>query len=399
MVNYKQAEHLSCATQMTTQDIIQAILAKHPEMSEQQIQETLTQERTRSGGLLGDETLLRLIAAKLGVEVVQQKTEFSRILSSGHLFAGLNDVSVEGRLVAVFPARSFNGGEKSGKFANLMIVDDDSILRVVLWNEKAEVVENGELKAGQIVKLLHGYTRDDQYGKVELHLGNKSRIEVNDNPQTEYPGVEKFASKIGEITNTFSNVHLAGMVKEVFGSKSFTKGDGTEGKLLRFTLSDGSAETTVVVWNDKVNELERQLKPTTCLSIINGKVKEKESGGFEIHIDSTSFVHVKPVTIQMTKISDLKEGEIVNVEGDVSNVDPIREVTTGKGEQIKLLTFELKDETGAVRVSVWRNQAEELSDLKLCDDVTIENAFVKKGYGNKLELSTRSGTQFTVKSI
>jgi replication factor A1 len=187
MVNYKQAEHLFRAEQMTTQEIIAAILAKHPELSEQQIQETLTQERVRSGGLLGDETLLRLIAAKHGGEVAQKKTEFSGILSSGRLFSGLNDVSVEGRLVAVFSARSFNGGEKSGKFANMMIVDQDSILRVVLWNDKAEIVENGELKVGQTVKLLHGYTRDDQYGKVELHLGGKSRIEVNEKPQTIYP--------------------------------------------------------------------------------------------------------------------------------------------------------------------------------------------------------------------
>ncbi len=384
---------------MTTQEIIQAILAKHPELSEEQIQETLIQERARSGGLLGDETILRLIAARYSVEVTQQKTEFSGILSSGRLFAGLNDVSVEGRLVAVFPARSFNGGEKSGKFANLMIVDDDSILRVVLWNEKADAVESGELKAGQIVKLLHGYTRDDRYGKVELHLGNKSKIEINENPQTNYPGVEKFASKISEITNTFSNVHLAGMVKEVFGSNTFTKGDGTEGKVMRFTLSDGSAETTVVVWNGKVDELERQLKPKACMHLINGKVKEMESSGFEVHVDSTSFVQIQPVALQLTKLGNLKEGDVVNVEGDVSNVDPIKEVTTGKGEQIKLLTFELKDETGSVRVSVWRNQAEQLSNLKLSDEVTIENAFVKKGYGNKVELSTRSGTQFTVKPI
>jgi replication factor A1 len=399
MVNYKQAEHLFRAEQMTTQEIIAAILAKHPELSEQQIQETLTQERVRSGGLLGDETLLRLIAAKHGVEVAQKKTEFSGILSSGRLFSGLNDVSVEGRLVAVFSARSFNGGEKSGKFANMMIVDQDSILRVVLWNDKAEIVENGELKVGQTVKFLHGYTRDDQYGKVELHLGGKSRIEVNEKPQTIYPGVEKFATKIAEISNTFSNVHLAGMVKEVFNSKTFTKGDGAEGKIMRFTLADGSAETTVVVWNGRVDELERQLKPKACVSLINGKVKETESGGFEIHIDSTSFVQMQPVALQMTKLADLKEGDTVNVEGDVSNVDPIKEVTTGKGEQIKLLNFELKDETGSIRVSVWRNQAEQLSGLKLGDDVTVENAFVKKGYGNKVELSTRSGTVFTVKPI
>jgi replication factor A1 len=384
---------------MTAEDIIQAILAKHPELSEQQIQETFKAEKCRSGGLLGDDTILRLIAVRYGVEVAQEKTVLSNILPSGRLFAGLNDVSVEGRLIAVFPARSFNGAEKSGKFANLLIVDDDSILRVVLWNERADIVENGELQAGQIIRLLHGYTRDDRYGKVELHLGNKSKIEINENPQTTYPTLEKFATKINEITNTFHNVHLAGMVKEVFGSSTFTKGDGIEGKVMRFTLMDGSGEATIVVWNDKVDELEKLLKPKACVHLINAKVKEQENGGFEVHVDSTCVVQVLPFALQMTKIADLKEGDTVNVEGDVSNVEPIKEVTTGKGEQIKLLNFELKDETGSVRVTVWRDQAEKLSELKLCDEVSIENAYVKKGYGNRVEVSTRTSTVISVKSI
>ncbi|MDR2707179.1 MAG: hypothetical protein LBB87_00305, partial [Nitrososphaerota archaeon] len=384
---------------MLKEEIIAAILAKHPELSEQQIQEMFTQEKERSGGLIGDETLLRLIATRYDVEVAKKVIEFNEFLSSGRLFSGLNDVSVEGRLIAIFPVHSFNSGEKSGKLANLMVIDDDSILRVVLWNKKAEVVEKGELQIGQVVKFLHGYTRKDQFGKVELHLGSKSRIEVNENPQTIYPNVEKFTSKISEITNIFNNVHLAGNVKEVLELKTFTKGDGTGGKLLRFILSDESAEIAVVVWNGKVNMLEGQLEPRAYLYLINGKVKEKESGGFEVHVDSSSFIHVQQVAAQMSKIADLSEGDIVNVEGDVSSVDSVREITTGKGEQVKLFTFELGDGTGSVMVSVWRSQTEQFSNLKVGDSVTVKNGFVKMGYGNKLELTTRSGTQFTVKSI
>jgi replication factor A1 len=387
---------------MANEEIIAAILAKQPELSEPQIQEMLTYERARSGGLIGDETLLRLIAARYGIEVIKPM-EFNRILSSNRLFSGLNDVSVEGILAAVFPVHTF-GGEKSGKVANLTLVDDYGLLRVVLWNNKAEIVETGQLQIGQNVRLLHGYTREDQYGKIELHLGTKSKIETVDNNDVEfqnnYPDVEKFVSKIGEITNnTFNNVHLAGRVKEVLSSKTFTKGDGTEGKFLRFILADDSAEITIVVWNGKVDALEKQLKPNVCLYLINGKIKEKESGGFEVHVDASSFVQVHPTMRQMIKLADLKEGNIVNVEGEVSNVDPLREVITGRGEQIKLFTFELKDETDSVRVSVWRNQVEQFDNLKLRDRVTVENGFVKKGYGDKLELTTRSGTQFKIKSI
>jgi replication factor A1 len=155
---------------MTTQEIIQEILAKNPQISQEQILEKLQAEKTRTGGLLGDETLLRLIAAKFGVEVQQNIVHNNGNLSTNRLFAGLNDVTVAGRLIAVYPARTFQG-EKSGKFATLMVADNDGVLRVVLWNEKAELVERGELKAGQAIRLVHGYTREDRYGKTELHLG------------------------------------------------------------------------------------------------------------------------------------------------------------------------------------------------------------------------------------
>jgi replication factor A1 len=382
---------------MTNQEIIATILAKHPELPEQQIQKTLIQERERSGGLLGDETLLRLIATRYGIEATKQ-VEFNGILSSGRLFSGLNDVSVEGRVIAVFPTHNF-GGEKSGKLASLMVIDEDSILRIVLWNEKTEIAENGELQIGQIVKFLHGYTKGDQYGRVELHLGSKGRVEINEAPKNSYPNVEKFVSKISEIVNTFNNVHLAGIVKELLGSRTFTKGDGAEGKLLRFILADGSAEVIVVVWNGKVDALEGQLKPKVCLYLINGKVKEKDCGGFEVHVDTTSFVHVQPVVFERVKLASLREGDVVSVEGVVSNVEPVKEVTTGKGEQIKLLVFELKDETGFVSVSVWRDQVGQFNNLKLGDAVVVENGFVKMGYGGKLEISTRSGTQFAIRAI
>src|SRR5665647_886773 len=113
---------LSCHRKMTTQDLIQEILQKNPLITKEQILEKLKAEKTRTGGLLGDETLLRLIAAKFGVQVQQNTIHNSGVLSTSRLFAGLYDVTVAGRLIAVFPAKTFQGAEKSGKFATLMPV-------------------------------------------------------------------------------------------------------------------------------------------------------------------------------------------------------------------------------------------------------------------------------------
>jgi replication factor A1 len=377
---------------MTTPDIIQAILSKNPELSREQIFEKLQVEKARTGGLLGDETLLRLIAARYGVEVQQNTIHNNGILSTNRLFSGLYDVSVAGRLIAVFPVKSFEG-EKPGKLATLMVADNDGILRVVLWNEKADLVEKGELKVGQAVRLLHGYTKEDKSGKVELHLGSKSQIEVEAQEKAcEYPPIDRFETKIDRLNKASGNVHLSGAVKAILGLTKFTRNDQSDGTVMRFTLTDDSGEVTVVAWNEKALELEKTLSPNASLQLGNAKVKETPNGGVEVHVDFTSFITVEAAAKQITKIASLAENQSVDVEGIVSAVLESKEVTTGKGETVKLMVFELKDNSGAVRVSAWRQHAEALVGLKVGDKLVLENAFVKKVFGGKMELSTRSAT-------
>ncbi len=274
---------------MTTQDLIKQILARNPQISQFQIMERLQAERARTGGLLCDETLLRLIAAKFGVEVEQNTIHNSGVMLTSRLLAGFNDVTVAGRLIAVFPVRSFEG-EKPGKFATLMVADNEGILRVVLWNDKAELVEKGDLKAGQAIRFLHGYTRCDRYGKVELHLGGKSQL-VIEPPETsvDYPNIGKFVTKIGSLKSNLGNVHLSGKVRDVREPKTFTRNDASEGKVLRLVLADDSGEVTVVAWDEKATELEK-LKMNEALQLVNVRVKEAQQGGLEVHVDSSTYV-------------------------------------------------------------------------------------------------------------
>ena len=382
---------------MTTEDIIQKILSKNPDVSQEKILEKLRHERARTGGLISDETLLRLIAAKYGVEVQQNIIQNRGNLSTSRLFAGLNDVTVAGRLIAVFPVRTFEG-EKPGKFATLMLVDNDGVLRVVLWNDKADLVANGELKVRQAVRLLHGYTREDRYGKVELHLGAKSKIEVEPQEKaSEYPAIEKFTTKIGSLNNASGAVHLSGVVKDVSALSSFTRSDDTDGKVMRFTIADDSGQVTAVAWNEKATELEKTVKANSRLLLVNVRVKEAPNGGVEVHVDSNTYVNVQTAELQLTKIASLSENQTVNVEGVVATVPQNKDVTTGKGEKVKLTVFDLKDDSGIVQVSAWRQHADALNALKIGDKLLLEKAFARKGFGDKIELSTRSGTVPSIK--
>ena len=277
---------------MTAEEIIQQILSKHPEVSRDQILETLEAEKNKTGGLIADDTLLRLIAARHGIETIQRKA--IRNLSIKDLIAGLNDVTITGHVIVVYPPKTFTG-ERSGKVANLMIADKDAMLRAVLWNDKVDLIECGELKAGQVARFSHGYTRENRNGEVELHLGGKSQIEVEpENAKAEEDlSIDKFATKIREITSAQCDIHLAGAVKEVFPASTFTRNDMSTGTVIRIMLADETGEIPVVIWNEKAEELEKNLKVNANLQLINARVKENGNGELEVHVNTYTYVNVK----------------------------------------------------------------------------------------------------------
>ena len=381
--------------EMSTEKIIDQILSRRPEISREDIVERLEKERRKTGGFISDETLLWMIAADFSVEIPHDKA-LTPTLSIRDLIPSLNDVTLVGRVVAVFPPKAFKGN-RSGKVASLLVADQSGILRVVLWNDKTSLMQSGEINVGQIIRFSHGYTKEDRSGRVELHIGEKSEIEINpqDMEAKDYPTIGKFTIKIGEITRAHKNkrVSIKGTVKELFSASTFKRQDSSSGKVMRFVLVDKTGEIPVVVWNEKVDELEKMLRRGVELRIVNAKVKKAMRESLEIHVDAGTYVETLIPDEEFLKIADLREGSnSVNVEGEVVTKPILRDVKTSKGEFVKLVTFELKDETGRTWVSAWRMHADSVKDLKVGDKIIMKNVYVKKGFGDQLEISTRNTT-------
>jgi replication factor A1 len=385
---------------MSFEEMVERILSSCPGVSRESVLERLEAERRRAGGLISDEALLRMIAAGFGCEILGSETA-AHVLLLRDLIPGLSNISVVGRVVAVFSPRAFNGSRK-GRFASLLIADESGVLRVVLWNDKAGLAESGGVKVGEIVRFRHGYTREDFGGKVEVQIGEKCIVEVNpaDVNSKDYPSISRFTTKIDELSSVKKNnkVNLAGTVKRLGSVSEFERSDSTVGKVMRFVLSDGSREVAVVVWNEKVDEIDGLVKVGAELQVVNGKVKKAAGGRLEVHVDSTTYVGVQALS-EFSSLASLKEGlSQINVVGEVATRPMVREVKTSKQEVLKLATFELKDEKGRMWVSAWRNHVDSVKDLKVGDRIVIRNAYVKKGFGDQLELSTRNATSIAKKT-
>lgn len=74
------------------------------------------------------------------------------------------------------------------------------------------------------------------------------------------------------------------------------------------------------------------------------------------------------------KISELKPGmKRVDIAAKVLNLSETREVTTRAGEQSRVATADVTDDSGTVKLTLWNEQ---IDQVKVNSNVTVENGYV-----------------------
>jgi replication factor A1 len=266
---------------MSIEAMIEKILQSKQGLTREEVLKKVEEKKKITEGFLTDETAVRLVASELGVEIPRGSFRHEVLIKD--LISGLNAITVVGRITRIYPVQTFIRSDiTEGKVAHLLISDKTGELKVVLWNDKVSIVENGKVEEGQIVRVAHGYTREGRNGKLELHLSERGNLQVL-SPEEE-----------------------------------------------------------------KVNVVEIKT-----------------------------------------------EGMVVTVEGIVATTPDRREVTV-KTEKIAVTSFDLSDETGKIRVALWRKLANTAKDVKVGTKIRIRNAYVRKGFGGQLELTSRSATSIEV---
>jgi len=271
---------------MSADEIIKRILSSRKDFTRDEIRELINRKIRESRGFLTVESAARAVAAELGLEI--SGFSLAKGTAIRNIISGLNNVTTAGRVLYVNPTRMFtkSSGE-SGKMRSLYIADETGMLRVVVWGEKADMLEPSEI-LGKIIKISHGYVREGYDGSVELNVGLRGEIEVSppDISEDDFPPLHKFLRRINQIGDSEVRVNILGVVTEIFPVNTFTRENGTSGKVRRIRVDDGTGKIIVVLWNNKVDELS-DLKVGDHIEIFRAKVRRDLNGNLEIHIDGS----------------------------------------------------------------------------------------------------------------
>jgi replication factor A1 len=385
------------------EQIVQQILLTRRDLSREEVLKKIYEKKRSAEDYFLDEVAAKLVASELGVEIPRADEAIQGAILIKDLVSGLNDVSITGRLIIVYPPQTFSRSDMTeGKVARLLLADKTGSLRLVLWDDKIELVEAGTLRQGQIIKALHAYVREGFDGKLELHLGKKGELQIQqDLNENNYPMLEDFIDRIGKLSGERKRVNVEGLISQAFPTSEFKRPNGNLGKVKRMRFTDATGQITVVFWNERVDEMA-ELKEGDCLRIMNARTKTQPDGGIELQIENSTQIEKIPCSAPtssmgsfegLRKIVDLKEeGGPFTLEATVALTPTLREVTTSQEETIVLASFELIDETGKIGITLWRKQAELSKELAVGTRLRLRNVYVKRGFSNMLELSSRSST-------
>jgi len=381
------------------EEIIRRILALRPELTREAVERLIDEERARAAGLLTREAAAHLVASALGVEGAGEPIEAK--MRIGSLTSGLNDVSVTGRVIHIYPSRSFRRSDgREGKVLRILLGDSTGVVSTVFWDERAEQLERSGVKPGKIIRVLHGYTRE-RFGEVELNVGRRGRVylEPLDAVEGEYPPLESFFKQPGEIKRV-GLTNLTGVIVDRTPPSVFIRDDGSEGKVARLTLAGGGGRITLVLWDDWVDRLG-EVEEGTRIRVVRGRVRRRIDGSLEVHLGGDSDVQILERGVEVDrwmKLRDLKPGmRGVDI---VVEIGEVREFQRSDGSRGRVASLLLEDETGRVRMSLWDDEVELLGEIEEGDILAIYDGYIRGGPGPlSLSLGSRGRVEINPEGV
>jgi len=307
---------------------------------------------------------------------------------------GLADVDVLGRVIALSEPRTFERPDgTTGKVASLMLADGTGQVRVSLWDEKAELVQN--LKRGDIIKLENAYVRLGLREKPELHLGWRGRLLFNppEPEAVELPKLEEHMLKIEEVEADMPVLDLAGRVRRKFQPQEFRRDDGSSGKVMSVILADETGVIRASFWDGMV-ALAEKLSPGDVALLRNIYARAGLSGRPEVHVGRAARVEINPAGVEVgelepsrIRIGELEPGmDALEVVARVVEVAGPREFTRADGSRGRVATLVIGDQTGTTRASLWQEHADEVRQIKMGDTVKLVNCYSAIGLFGQPEI-------------
>ena len=238
-------------------------IAASAKLTPADVEHRIEAKRAKLSGLVSREGAAQIVAAELGVNFEKERVKLAELTQ------GMRRAHVVGKVIELFPVRSYNKNGKEGKVANLVLADESARVRVVLWDvNHIALVEQGKISVGDVLEVSNAMVRNG-----ELHLSSFGDI----HPSKEVMGEVVAAAVIGALklrdAKAGQRLQTRAFVVQVFdpryfevcpdcGRKVIDEACATHGKivpkrraLLNLVLDDGTESLRSTLFGEHILQL------------------------------------------------------------------------------------------------------------------------------------------------
>jgi replication factor A1 len=268
----------------------------------------------------------------------------------GDLTTDMWDVDIEGKVATIYDVKTFTKKDGSeGQVRNIIIADQTSKIRVTFWDDDVDKI--AKVKEGDVIRILHGYTKEGFRGGLEFTVGKRAEIVLNpkgsqlkqlDLSDVSFGSIQASTSdstplgmkNIGDLTTDMWDVDIEGKVATIYDVKTFTKKDGSEGQVRNIIIADQTSKIRVTFWDDDVDKIAK-VKEGDVIRILHGYTKEGFRGGLEFTVGKRAEIVLNPKGSQLKQLdlSDVSFGS-VPIQASRVLIGDIDEGTEGKNVEV-----------------------------------------------------------------
>jgi replication factor A1 len=236
---------------------------------------------------------------------------------------------------------------------------------------------NPTLKREQLVAMIeqkkqesHGLLSDE--GAVRLVAQQLSVSPL--------PSAGLADQRISSLHAGLNNATVTGQILSTSEIHEFQRSDGTQGKVMRMTITDGTGQITCVFWDNLAETVAREALTTgSQVRLLHGYTKNGMGGDMEFHLGSRASIQI----LKRSQTGDLRQTP-PNPVSTFRTAEPIRLrlLKLQKSQSVQGPTWALcTSDSGLVMAKFWDNLAQDILTIGEGSIVKIENQLVTERGG------------------
>ena len=273
-------------------------------MSEEELEKKINNKVEEYGGFMSKQGVLYVIARENGLNLrspeiddylydeLEEEVDYNEFtIDISDIKEGMTNIVLLGKILSIQKVREFMRKDESiGKVSSFFLGDLTGIVKIVLWDERVDSVNQEFFKSNELVRVIGGYSKLGQKETLEVHLGRKGTLilspDVSNKKREQFEAVTIAGSEETTPKNNLEPLRQAiqhnKYIKVVKGTvqieefKELELKSGDKSFLLTIFLEVDGFTVRVKAWGMNAVECLKVINDGDFISITNLVVKENK---------------------------------------------------------------------------------------------------------------------------